>query len=66
MKATAEQVAKMFGVPVENVRRTYADNAKELRECAVRAAKSKSRKYRGAAAAEWAAGAEHAETQSKP
>jgi hypothetical protein len=33
-KPTSEQIAKLFGVPVENVEKQFAKNAKQLRTMA--------------------------------
>ncbi len=62
-KATAEQVAAFFNAPVENVKRQYARNAVQLRQCQ---AQAKAGKYRGYTNAQWNAFAKHAETQSLP
>lgn len=59
--ATAAQVAALFGVPVSNVQKLYADNAQDLRAFAAMAGAGK---YRGKTAREWAEFAEHAEKQS--
>lgn len=61
-KATASQVAALFGAPLANVKAQYAANAKDLRAFAVKAGGGK---YRGMTAAEWNKQAEHAEAQSK-
>lgn len=61
-KATALQVAEIFGVAIENVRAQYAANAKDLRAFAVKAGAGK---YRGKTAAEWSSYADHAERQAK-
>ena len=44
---TAEQAAKILGVPVEGVRRVYATNAAHLYVMAGQAALRKSKTYRG-------------------
>jgi hypothetical protein len=62
MKATAAQVAAVFGAPVKNVKAQYASNAKDLRAFAVKAGTGK---YRGKTAVEWTSYAEHAERQAK-
>ena len=44
---TAEQAAKILGVPVEGVRRVYAANANQLHWMAGEAALRKNKIYRG-------------------
>jgi hypothetical protein len=44
---TAEQAAKILGVPVEGVRRVYASNANHLYVMASQAALRKGKTYRG-------------------
>mgnify|MGYP001275786859 CR=1 FL=1 len=61
MKPTVEQIAAMFGAPVESVRNQYRRNAAQLRESARRAG---SRSYRGYTAREYSRFAAHAETQA--
>lgn len=55
---TAETVAKLFGVPVDNVRKQYRDNAVELREMI------STGDLRGSTQEQLAKYADHAETQS--
>ena len=60
-KFTALEVARLFGVPVENVRAQYAKNAKQSRESEKLASKGM---YRGYSAIEYDEYATHAEEQA--
>lgn len=57
MKPTTTQVAALFGVPAENVRRQYAANARQLQRMADHARKVGG-EYRGQTAAQWQAQAD--------
>lgn len=60
---TPELVALAMGVPVAGVRRQYAANAKQLRECAAEASRRGGR-YRNIDRAEWERAAILAESKS--
>jgi len=63
-KFTAEQVARLFNVPLANVQRHYARIAVELRQ--MEATARKVGKYRGFTASQLSEFAAHAEQQAKP
>jgi hypothetical protein len=61
-KPTSSEVAALFGVPVENVKKQYAKNAKDCRAFALKAGTGK---YRGFTAEKWNQLAENAEKQAR-
>ena len=59
-----EAVAAAMGVPAGNVRRQYAANARQLRQCAAEAERRGGR-YRNINHADWLRAAESAEGKAK-